>query len=142
MGIQAATFAPWAYMRLYPGPRSPVGTYVACMADSSDPAFPSRGPWLPNGFCCPAGSWLTMASSEPLASTWQLISFARQATRPRVGPHFYLHLFPVVPSPGPRRTDQVLPLFFPDRAAFASFALARRPLNPATDGSCGDANEA
>jgi hypothetical protein len=29
--------------------------------------IPSRGPWLPCGLYCPAGSSLTMASSEPLA---------------------------------------------------------------------------
>ena len=38
-------------------------------ADPSCPALPSRGPWLPSGLFCPAGSSLTMASSEPLASS-------------------------------------------------------------------------
>jgi hypothetical protein len=37
-------------------------------ADPSCPALPSRGPWLASGLFCPAGSSLTMASSEPLAS--------------------------------------------------------------------------
>jgi hypothetical protein len=33
----------------------------------------SKGPWLASGLCCPAGSSLTMASSEPLLPTRRLI---------------------------------------------------------------------
>jgi len=35
--------------------------------------FRSRGPWLASGLCCPAGSMLTMASSESLASIRRLM---------------------------------------------------------------------
>jgi hypothetical protein len=50
------------------------------------------------------------------------------AQRRRVGPHFYLHVFPIVPSPGPRRIDQVL-VAVPSLTvlAFTIFALVRHP---------------
>ena len=37
------------------------------MGGVSAASLRSRGPWLASGLCCPAGSSLTMASSEPLA---------------------------------------------------------------------------
>ncbi len=37
--------------------------------------FRSRGPWLPSRLCCPAGSRLTMTSSETLDSSCRLICF-------------------------------------------------------------------
>jgi hypothetical protein len=42
------------------------GHFRGITVDPSCPAIQSRGPWLPCGLCCPAGSLLTMASSEPL----------------------------------------------------------------------------
>jgi len=47
----------------------------------------SRGPWLAGGLFCPARSWLTMASSEPLAPSRRLISwFRRRVFACRPGP--------------------------------------------------------
>jgi hypothetical protein len=45
-------------------------------------AIPSRGPWLPCGLCCPAGSSLTMASSEPLSPTRRFMFFIAESSRP------------------------------------------------------------
>jgi len=53
-------------------------------------AFSSRGPWLASGFCCPARSSLTMASSETLGPSLRLIFFVSASLSPRpilgVGP--------------------------------------------------------
>jgi hypothetical protein len=40
------------------------GTGVQAALSPSDRTLPSRSPWLASGFCCPAGSTLTMTSSE------------------------------------------------------------------------------
>ena len=47
------------------GPQDPVATHVACRRTPLAQSLQSRGPWLPDGLCCPSGSLLTMASSEP-----------------------------------------------------------------------------
>ena len=44
----------------------------------------SRGPWLASGLCCPAGSSLTMASSEPLGPSPRLICFVQGGLCPTV----------------------------------------------------------
>ncbi len=41
-------------------------------SDRQNQAIPSRGPWLPCGLCCPAGSLLTMASCALLLSPSRL----------------------------------------------------------------------
>ena len=45
--------------------QDPMATCVACQRIPPSLPLRSRGPWLPSGLCCPTGSLLTMASSEP-----------------------------------------------------------------------------
>jgi len=47
------------------------------------PTRPSRGPWLAIGLCCPVGSSLTTASSEPLNSSPPLMVFAAESAAPK-----------------------------------------------------------
>jgi len=47
------------------------------------PTRPSRGPWLASGLCCPAGSSLTMASSETLNPSPPLMNLRRRLLHPR-----------------------------------------------------------
>ncbi len=47
------------------------------------PTRPSRGPWLTSGLCCPDGSSLTMASSEPLNPSPPLMGSRRGLLHPR-----------------------------------------------------------
>jgi hypothetical protein len=44
---------------------------------------PSSGPWLPSRLYCPAGSWLTMATSAPLPASRRLMDYTRLALRSR-----------------------------------------------------------
>ena len=44
---------------------------------------PSRGPWLAIGLCCPDGSSLTTASSEPLSPCPPLMNLRRALLHPR-----------------------------------------------------------
>ena len=44
---------------------------------------PSRGPWLAIGLCCPDGSSLTTASSEPLESLPATYGFAVESAAPK-----------------------------------------------------------
>jgi len=95
----------------------------------------SSGPWLASGLCCPTGSSLTMAASEPLGTSADLFVFVRRIFSPLV-------LFGVVPERFPNLlcmsfspcrlqypVDQegAFDYFFPSRIAFASFAMARHP---------------
>jgi hypothetical protein len=66
------------------------GTYVQAALSPSDRTLPSRGPWLASGFCCPAGSSLTMTSSETLDPSRRLISFAAGWHLDREVPQFTL----------------------------------------------------
>ena len=47
------------------------------------PTRPSRGPWLAIGLCCPDGSSLTTASSEPLNPSPPLMDSRRSLLHPR-----------------------------------------------------------
>ena len=47
-------------------------------------SFQSRGPWLPSRLCCPAGSRLTMTSSETLGPSCRLIFFVLAGLCPTV----------------------------------------------------------
>ena len=47
------------------------------------PTRPSRGPWLAIGLCCPDGSSLTTASSEPLNPSPPLMVSRRSLLHPR-----------------------------------------------------------
>jgi len=73
--------------------------------------IPSRGPWLARGLFCPAGSRLTMASSEPLVpSHWLILivfvsgSLPLTAGEPE-GPQFTPRVCSFVPPSLPRRTS-------------------------------------
>ena len=81
-----------AGFRPQPSPRYALGLYAARAqapaanvasfeASRSEPVkqpfswtHQPRGPWLASGLCCPAGSSLTMASSEPLGLSCRLMS--------------------------------------------------------------------
>ena len=78
-------------------------------------AIQSRDPWLSGALCCRSGSSLTMASSESVRSSRDLICFASRvfALRPRMGwtgqvPQFAPCICDSVPSSVPRRSCQVL----------------------------------
>ena len=62
----------------------------------------SNGPWLPRGLCCPTGSTLTMAISEPLQASRQFNVYIRLAQtlsrQPAEGPQFTLSVLCGVPS--------------------------------------------
>jgi len=47
------------------------------------PTRPPRGPWLAIGLCCPDGSSLTTASSEPLDSSLPLMDSRQRLLHPR-----------------------------------------------------------
>ena len=75
------------------------------------PHNPSSGPWLPNWFCCPARSSLTMATSEPLDLPRGLcIMPLGWLTQAPEGPQFTLRVCAIVPSSVPRRTQRLLKL--------------------------------
>jgi len=113
------------------GLMAPKGKNLAVWPLPLPGAILSRGPWLANRLCCPAGSTLTMASSEPLGVIERLICFVRSILGRRVGPQFKLRVFPYVPSPGPRWTDRVrLTVASPTALVFAILAEARHPRTP------------
>jgi len=57
---------------------------------TSDPDHEPSGPWLPSRLCCPAGSWLTMATSAPLSAIRRLMDYSarlrEQPASPRGSP--------------------------------------------------------
>jgi hypothetical protein len=81
-----------AYTRLKSRSRkratSPSRACAQAALSSSDRTLPSRGPWLASGLSCPAGSTLTMTSSETLASSGPTYDFAVQSHRSREVPQF------------------------------------------------------
>ena len=125
------------YTRLMPTSQDPVaplkgGAFVHLFRFHLTSAIQSRGPWLACGLCCPAGSSLTMASSETLAPSRRLIFFVRRvfALRPRMGwmqelPHFAPRVFSFVPPSVPRQTQRLLmTVASPLALAFADGASA------------------
>jgi hypothetical protein len=66
------------------------GTCVQAALSPSDRTLPSRGPWLASRFCCPAGSSLTMTSSETLGSSGPAYDFATRSHLSREVPQFTL----------------------------------------------------
>jgi hypothetical protein len=66
------------------------GTFVQAALSPSDGTLPSRGPWLASGLYCPAGSMLTMTSSETLASSGPTYDFAVRSNLSREVPQFTL----------------------------------------------------
>ncbi len=87
---------------LYAPQAGPTGLYGRKRQEgethSNDPS--SRGPWLANEWCCLVGSWLTMASSEPLAASCRLMNSTTGlcCRRSREGPQFIPRVCPIVPS--------------------------------------------
>ena len=114
------------------------------------PPLQSRGPWLARGFCCPAGSSLTMASSEtlaPLPATYALYAGSWPDGLVWAGSERFPNLLrlslPLVPPSVPRWTDRVH-LAVPSSVAlaFTFFAEARHPHAPRRRFSRGSRNEA
>jgi len=69
------------------------GTCVQAALPSSDRTLPSRGPWLASGLYCPAGSSLTMTSSETLDSSGPTYDFAVRCYLGREVPQFTLPVY-------------------------------------------------
>ena len=91
----------------------------------------SRGPWLASGFCCLAGSRLTMASSAPLIISRQLMSSSTglcpRADNERV-PNLLRVSVLVVPPSEPRRTERLhSAVASPLTLAFVLVAGTRHP---------------
>ena len=66
------------------------GTFVQAASPSSDRTLPSRGPWLASRLYCPAGSTLTMTSSETLGSSGTTYDFVARSNLRREVPQFTL----------------------------------------------------
>ena len=98
-------------------------------------AIQSRGPWLTRWLCCPSGSLLTMASSEPLGPPHRLMNYTMGPvpyglvwTGTERLPNLLRISFPSVPSYVPRRTERLhLSVASSLILAFALFAQARHP---------------
>ena len=69
------------------------GTFVQAALPSSDRTLPSRGPWLASGLYGPAGSLLTMTSSETLDSSGPTYDFAARCYLDREVPQFTLPIW-------------------------------------------------
>jgi hypothetical protein len=100
------------------------------------PTRPSRGPWLAVGLCCPDGSSLTTASSEPLDSSPPLMNSRRRPLHPRKsawggnpeGPQFTPLDCARVPPPLPRWPRRVqMTVASSSVLAFTSELRVRRP---------------
>jgi hypothetical protein len=100
------------------------------------PTRPSRGPWLAIGLCCPVGSSLTMASSEPLNPSPPLMNSRRGLLHPRKsasggnpeGPQFTPLDCARVPPPIPRWPRRVqVTVASSSVLAFALVSRARQP---------------
>ncbi|MBT9166545.1 MAG: hypothetical protein DDT25_01233 [Chloroflexi bacterium] len=107
----------------------------------------SRGPWLPNGLCCPISSSLTTASSVTLSPSCGLIFFVHAGLRlegqGREFPQFNPHIFIIMPSPTPRRPRRLhIIVPSPSIIAFAIYSQARQPQVHTYRFSCGQYNEA
>jgi hypothetical protein len=129
------------------------GSSVTCSkrrGDRQHRAIPSRGPWLPCGLCCPAGSLLTTASCAPLALTRPLMNLRSgpptqgpASGGEQEGPQFNRHVCSYVPSPEPRWTRWLhMAVPSPSVLAFAESAAARHPQDHARWFSRESCNEA
>jgi hypothetical protein len=106
------------------------GTCVQAALSSSDRTLPSRGPWLASGFCCPAGSSLTMTSSETLGPSRQLMSLPTSRTWTERFPNLLCLSLSSVPSSVPRQTGR-LRLAVPSSPALAfPISVVGRHLHP------------
>ena len=83
------------------------GTCVQAALSPSDRTLPSRGPWLASGFCCPAGSSLTMTSSETLGPSRRLIHSPPGRTWAERFPNLLCLSVSSVPPSVPRQTGRL-----------------------------------
>jgi hypothetical protein len=107
------------------------GTCVQAALALSDTTHPSSGPWLRPRFCCPAASWLTMATSETLAFRHGLFISSVAFSNTRVSPIYSvcplvraIVLTPVVSMPSCDYSSSI-------NAAFIYCVEIQRPLLPA-----------
>ena len=107
------------------------GTFVQAALSPSDGTLPSRGPWLASGLYCPAGSSLTMTSSETLDSSGPAYDFAARCYLSREVPQFTLpvcSLRAVFRTPADRTT--ALGCFFVVRIGLPHLCTGSASTNP------------
>ncbi len=123
---------------LYATKAAAIDSFGSCEHDKQShlaPAIQSRGPWLSGALCCRSRSSLTMASSESVQASRDLICFVSRvfALRPRMGwtgqvPQFAPCICDSVPSSVPRWSCQVHRVVSSlTVVAFAISAQARQP---------------
>jgi hypothetical protein len=101
--------------------------FKAALEKQSRGRFRSRGPWLANGLFCPAGSLLTMASSESLASIRRLM-ILRPADTQNARESQLLSACPFFRAIGPTPADRVVVGGSnATRAAFDDLGRSRHP---------------
>jgi hypothetical protein len=119
------------------------GTFVQAALPSSDRTLPSRGPWLASGLYCPAGSSLTMTSSETLDSSGSTYCFADRSNLRREVPQFTLpvcSLRAVFRTPADRTTT--LGCFFIVRFGLPHLCRGSASTNPRAPVPAWPCNEA
>ena len=103
------------------------GTYVQAALSPSDRTLPSRGPWLASRFCCPAGSSLTMTSSETLGPSRRLMHSPPGRTWAERFPNLLCLSVSSVPPSVPRQTGRLrLAVASPSALAFPISVVGRR----------------
>ena len=131
-----ATFAnrdhPAAYMRSMARLASDSSVPAQCRAGGRRRRTQrSRGPWLAGGLFCPARSWLTMASSEPLGPSRRLMFFDSESLptgQDREGPQFTLRVRSVrAVFRTPADRSEGVTVGSPSVLAFAQCRGARHP---------------
>ena len=118
-------------------------TFVQAPLSSSDRTLPSRGPWLASGFYCPAGSSLTMTSSETLDSSGPTYDLAVRCYLGREVPQFTLpvcSLRAVVRAPEDRTI--ALGCFFIVRCGLPHLCRGSASTNPRVPAPAWPCNEA
>ena len=119
------------------------GTFVQAALPSSDRTLPSRGPWLASRLYCPAGSMLTMTSSETLDSSGPTYAFAVRYYLRREVPQFTLpvcSLRAVFRTPADRTT--ALGCFFIARFGLPHLCRGSASTNPRVPVPAWPCNEA
>jgi len=102
------------------------GAFAQAALSPSDRTLPSRGPWLASGFCCPAGSSLTMTSSETLGPSHRLMPLPPGRTWTERFPNLLCLSVSSVPPSVPRQTGRLLLAVASSPAlAFPTFELGR-----------------
>ncbi len=106
------------------------GTCVQAALSPSDRTLPSRGPWLASGFCCPAGSLLTMTSSETLGPSRRLIHSPPGRTWAERFPNLLCLSLSSVPPSVPRQTGRLHLAVASSPAVAFSISVLDRHLHP------------